>query len=410
MPEDQDNDAPPKAKRNKKRTWLAIVVVLTVIVASFLWFSRNSKSIDERLAEIEAARAIPDSENSAVIYHQLARSGGLTSTRPGYSDARDTFEFISPWRDEDYPRVAAWLEDQQDVIGELLKASKFEKYRYKQFPQPGNVIRMTSGAARVPRLYRFIQDGISERWQDLLICALSNDIAEGRKDAAIEKFLCLMQMADHQCQDTDVIVYAEGVATEMMALPTMASFIVKADAAREDLEIIQAALPRTKGNWARDSGAMVKVYRLNLKKFGYRDRLRYLWHDLSSKSLLERVEDGYVTGLAARRGTHILIALRRYRNRAGNWPESLDEIRPALTREILTDPQNNGPFVYKKTKDGFTLYSKGKNRIDEAGKFSFTPGGGPDDWPIWPPPPGKAKPGEQNPNAQHPDPNANRKE
>jgi hypothetical protein len=325
-----------------------------------------------------------------VIYYQLATSGGRTGARPGYSDARDTFKFIRPWRGKDYPKVAAWLEDQQDVIGDLLKASKFEKYRYKEFVEPGTVI-MTSGAARAPRLYRFAaRYGIGSRWRDLLICALSNDIAEGRKAAAIEKHLCLMQMANHQRQDTDLIEFADGVATEMMALLATASFIVEADVAPEDLEIVETSVPPTTDNWKRDSGTMAEVYRLNLKKFGYRDRLRHLWQDLTGKVLLDRMKDAYLTALAARRGTHILIALSRHKNRIGHWPESLDEIRSSLTKEILTDPQNKGPFVYRPTKDGFTLYSKGKNKIDENGRFSFVPGGA-DDWPIWPPPAREAK-------------------
>jgi hypothetical protein len=397
MPQkDRNNDNAKTTKRGNKRVWLTIGIVLAAIIACFIWSSRNSKSIDERLAEIEAARAIPDSENAAVIYYQLARSGSLTGARPGYSDARDTFEFLRPWRSKDYPKVAAWLEDQQDVIGELFKASKFEKYRYNEFVEPSTVF-MTSGAAK-RSLYRFAaRYDIGEKWIDLLICTLSNDIAEGRKTAAIEKYLCLMKMANHQRQDTDLIEFANGIATEMMALLAMASFIVEGNAAREDLEIVEAALPQTKDNWAKDSATMVEVYRLKMKKFGYRDRLRYLWHDLSSKSLLDRVEDAYLTGLAARRGTHILIALRRHKNRTGHWPKSLDEIRSSLTKEILTDPQNNRPFVYRQTKDGFTLYSKGRNKIDEAGKFSFIPGSGPDDWPIWPPPPRKNKVNEQNP-------------
>jgi len=403
MPEkEQDNDNTKTTKRKKKRIWLAaVVIVVTAIIACLLLSLRNSRSVDERLAAIEAARAIPDSENAAVIYYHLARSGGRTAARPGYSDVRDTFKFIRPWRGEDYPKVAAWLEDQQDVIGDLLKASKFEKYRYKEFVEPGTVI-MTSGAAQLS-LYRFAaQYGIGDRWIDLLICALSNDIAQGRKAAAIEKYLCLMQMANHQRQDTDVIEFAGGVGTEMMALLAMASFIVEGSAAREDLEIVETSAPTTRDNWARDSATMVEVYRLNMKKFGYRDRLRYLWQDFSSKSLLDRVKDGYLTGLAARRGTHILIALRRHNNRTGHWPKSLDEIRSSLTKEILTDPQNNGPFVYRRTKDDFTLYSKGKNKIDEAGIFSFIPGSGADDWPIWPPPARENKVSEESTDPNEP--------
>ncbi len=119
--QNQDNEMPEITKRLSWRVCLAaIIVVLTAIIACFLWSEWYGKSVDERLAEIEAARAIPDSENAAVIYYQLATSGGRTGARPGYSDARDTFKFIRPWRGKDYPKVAAWLEDQQDVIGDLL--------------------------------------------------------------------------------------------------------------------------------------------------------------------------------------------------------------------------------------------------------------------------------------------------
>jgi hypothetical protein len=51
-----------------------------------------------------------------------------------------------------------------------------------------------------------------------------------------------------------------------------------------------------------------------------------------------------------------------------------------VAEDILVDPQNDGSFVYKLTNDGFTLYSRGRNDIDEAGRYK----GGGDDWPIWP--------------------------
>jgi len=72
---------------------------------------------------------------------------------------------------------------------------------------------------------------------------------------------------------------------------------------------------------------------------------------------------------------HILIALRRYRNKAGKWPESLDQIK--LSGEVLTDPHGSGAFVYRLTDDGFTLYSKGPNGIDNGGSRASG------DQPIW---------------------------
>lgn len=48
---------------------------------------------------------------------------------------------------------------------------------------------------------------------------------------------------------------------------------------------------------------------------------------------------------------------------------------------VLVDPLSNKSFVYKLTGNGFILYSKGINSIDEDGRSN----GGADDWIIWPP-------------------------
>ena len=74
-----------------------------------------------------------------------------------------------------------------------------------------------------------------------------------------------------------------------------------------------------------------------------------------------------------------MLALRRYKNMKGYWPQSLHEIKPMVTEDVLIDPQNNGSFVYKRTDEDFILYSRGKNNIDEAGNKTDA-----DDWPIWP--------------------------
>jgi hypothetical protein len=93
----------------------------------------------------------------------------------------------------------------------------------------------------------------------------------------------------------------------------------------------------------------------------------------------------YLRLLADRRGNRILIALRRYKNKHGSWPKSLDGLKPLVPAEILIDPINNKSFVYKLTADSFTLYSKGVNRIDEAGKWDkFEENNVADDWLIWP--------------------------
>ncbi|GAG99435.1 unnamed protein product, partial [marine sediment metagenome] len=92
-----------------------------------------------------------------------------------------------------------------------------------------------------------------------------------------------------------------------------------------------------------------------------------------------RIHDLHLRVTSDKRGSLLLIGLRRYKNKEGYWPETLDDIK-SLAPEIFVDPQNGGAFVYKLTDNTFKLYSKGKNNIDENGEYKD----GADDWPIWP--------------------------
>ncbi|MCK4753182.1 MAG: hypothetical protein KAS75_07025, partial [Planctomycetes bacterium] len=93
-----------------------------------------------------------------------------------------------------------------------------------------------------------------------------------------------------------------------------------------------------------------------------------------------RIHEIYLRLLTDRRGCQLLIGLRRHKNKTGDWPESLDEIKAFVPAETFIDPTNEGVFVYKLTDDSFTLYSKGLNGIDEDGKREDEQ----DDWQIWP--------------------------
>jgi len=101
-----------------------------------------------------------------------------------------------------------------------------------------------------------------------------------------------------------------------------------------------------------------------------------------------KIHDLYLRTIAEQRGSQLIIALRRYKNKNGQWPEKLDDIKSIAPAEIFVDPFNNGSFAYKLTDDSFLLYSKGKNNIDEKGEYDYDwheNKAEPDDWLIWPP-------------------------
>jgi hypothetical protein len=100
-----------------------------------------------------------------------------------------------------------------------------------------------------------------------------------------------------------------------------------------------------------------------------------------------RIHRIYLRQQMAIRANWLIIALRRYKNQSGRWPENLDEVKPLAPAEIFVDPVNGNSFVYKLADDSFKLYSKGENNIDEDGnrdQWVYKQMGA-DDWLIWPP-------------------------
>jgi hypothetical protein len=94
----------------------------------------------------------------------------------------------------------------------------------------------------------------------------------------------------------------------------------------------------------------------------------------------------YQRVIAQKRAARLVVAMRRYKNRNGYWPESLDDIQSFVQAEDLIDSVNGGSFVYRLTDENFILYSKGKNGIDDGGRQDRydEEETGADDIPIWP--------------------------
>ena len=83
-----------------------------------------------------------------------------------------------------------------------------------------------------------------------------------------------------------------------------------------------------------------------------------------------------------------VIAMLRYRQDKGGYPESLGKLIEAnYLRKLPLDPFSDSPLVYKKTDDDFILYSIGQNFKDDGGlRYSEHPWGGYDkgDRVFWP--------------------------
>jgi hypothetical protein len=389
----QGNDKRPTTKRPRHAWPVAVGVVLAAVIAGLLWAGgvfRNRRSADERLAEIEAARAIPDAENAAIIYNELLQdpnAASLLTYCPQFLEPPIFNQVCNrPWLAKDRPELTAWIQEHRYIIDGLLEASRQEECR---FPLSIDIMD-TSPVNRAAPM---------RQWAFLLTMAANNDLAEGRTDSALAKWQCLLRMQDHLRQQPVLLDHLLGNGVARLALEPVAQFIVTGSVPEARWREIEALPWPVQDTWKEDLKTIRTIDDLKSRKLveplGPLDRLQHRYVSFRISRAVTSVTGGkpnrspyddagrnHQRNVATARGIRILVALRRFRDTTGRWPASLDEVEASLPGEILTDPFNKGPFMYKPAADTFRLYSRGPNTIDEDGKWD--PDAGSDDWPIWP--------------------------
>lgn len=66
--------------------------------------------------------------------------------------------------------------------------------------------------------------------------------------------------------------------------------------------------------------------------------------------------------------TRIAIALAHYRAVHGHYPVTLADLTPGSIKSVPADAYTGRPLHYKRTADGYLLYSEGPNQIDDGGR------------------------------------------
>ncbi len=350
----------------KTRKLLCVIAGTAVVLAASLaaWHWGRFQSVEQRLAHIEAERAIADSENAATLYVKIPACDisdrAYDSYLFGGGHSRHS-ESLTLWRREEKPKWAQWMQRHQHIIKALFEATAREKC---VFPI------MT---ARSPdALSHFDQNSTlnkMDHWTVLLCMAIQNDIAEGRLDAAIAKLTCTLRCVDHLYQQPGPY-FIHGNCIETDALQIAAFIVASEQVTDSQLDTVQAALLNVEDRIEEELATLEHVEdiaRSMRPPLSVRIR-EWSWATgVSSREAVKVIRPAYKHTLSFRRGCYITVALRRHKLRSGDWPESLDDVSPMIDAEALIDPQNGDAFVYRLTEGGFTLYSKGPNGVDDGG-------------------------------------------
>ena len=253
MPEqNQDNESPKTAKHSRIRFCLAVILVVLAALTIYNFLTR--RSIEQQLAAIDAAHAISDSENAAIIYVDVFTKYQTPQIPWNSTDPKrriSALRIFQPWQTNDYPELAKWIEQKQEPIGKLLKASKLDKCWFPITDNPATSLTI----AGTP----IIRTRTAQQWAHLLALAANNDIAEGRIQSAIEKYVSIMQLGRHFRQQPVTYDFLVGTSFELLAVQGLTRLVVQCDPTPGQIKAIEGFLPQPQINWDETSATMLRT-------------------------------------------------------------------------------------------------------------------------------------------------------
>jgi len=231
-------------KPARKWFWLSAGVV---VIALIIWVllpeddeGWRPYTFDKELAVLEAKYAIPDEENAAFAYEEIFETLDIDANQPEFFIKSKPSSKDEPWLSKDHPETAEWLKGHQKTIDTLIEISGMEKCKFSIPVGPESLAQYMK---RLPKMRRITF---------LLVSAANNDIAQGRIDAALEKYLCVIQMANQLYQQPVMIAFMVGFAIEHRALERLNRFVIEGQPSGEQLRLIANSIKGPKNNWGTD--------------------------------------------------------------------------------------------------------------------------------------------------------------
>ncbi len=232
-------------KPTRKWFWLSAGVV---VIALIIWVllpeddeGWRPYSFDEELAVLKDKYAIPDEENAALAYDEIFQNLDIDANQPEFflkskPSSKDEF-----WLSKDHQETAEWLKGHQSTIEKLLQTAKKDKCRF--LPTRVDPDGIGEYMERLPKM---------RQCAFLLVSAANNDLAEGRIDDGIEKYLCIIQMAKHSYQHPVTILQIVGSAIESIGLQQLNRFVIEGRPSEQQLQLLSSSLIGAENNWDSD--------------------------------------------------------------------------------------------------------------------------------------------------------------
>ena len=241
----------------RKWFWLGVgTVALVYIIWAFLPENHEGwrpYTFDDELAAFEARYAIPDEENAALVYDEIFKTLDTDSNQPEFFIKSKPSSKDGTWLSKDRPETAEWLKGHKGTIEKLLKAAKKDKCIFH--PIGANIITPSQYIKNVPKI---------RQSTFLILSAANNDMAEGRTDAAIEKYISILNIANHLYQQP-VLLYYQMVGLERLGLQHLNRYLIEGQPTEAQMKLISNSIKNLRDNWGSDLSNILDLEKLYAK-------------------------------------------------------------------------------------------------------------------------------------------------
>lgn len=246
----------PKPKR--KYGWLTLTgLALCVTIWIFLPESDSGNwrpyTFNEEVAALNAKYSVPDEENAAAYYKQIEVTDfyeGWTLEDHFADNAEkrgpvlwdpDDETLRRPWKSEEFPEMAAWLETEKEKIAPFFEAVKFEKcwFEINLDNSDNAIINVASNSEKI------------RKSKDILYRMVNLNLGENNIQKAIEKLSALQTSALHLQQQGSLIDNLIGWAIYSGSARKIRNIVINYDLKENQLLSLQNTMERFEADWNR---------------------------------------------------------------------------------------------------------------------------------------------------------------
>ncbi len=233
----------PSSVTKSKRT--TVFLIVAVLVAWHVWLLLPSDPGDyepfmfvEERARLEREHGVPADQNVSAVYMRLVEESDPNDrTLPSWVEESDKAVLRRPWKREEYPEIARWLDERQGMIGALRSLGAYRQCRFRMEP----VLRTSEPPN--PRWKA------ARAWAYMLTMAADLKAGEGDVAGALQLHALNLKMADHHLQQLDMIDYLIGLAIYKMALNALSGLAVEGTPTPDELATMDALTATPGHEW-----------------------------------------------------------------------------------------------------------------------------------------------------------------